>query len=95
LIIELQLSDLSKNALNYGNSDDIIGKRYFLMCASCYWCVTCLTDECESRSICPSCNAKNMEFLYISNSESYSFDNDGTRGVVLEFWTEIEGHKTS
>lgn len=36
-----------------------------------------------------------MEFLPISNSESYSFDNDETRGVVLEFWTEIKGDKTS
>ncbi len=66
-------------------------KRCFLMCKSCYWCASCLSADDGSISICPVCGTNKMDCLSISHSECYRLDYDQIRGMVLQFWTEIEG----
>ena len=58
------------------------------MCKSCYWCASCLTNDDGFISTCPVCDTNKMEWLPISQSESYRLDYDDIRGMILEFWTE-------
>jgi hypothetical protein len=90
-----QIMRVLENGWNYENKNTSICKRYFVMCKSCYWCLSCLTKDSEHITTCSLCNAKNMELLPISLSESYRFVNDQTGGIGLEFWTENEGDKPS
>jgi hypothetical protein len=48
-------------------------KKNFLMCRSCFWCVSCLTGN---RTIvpCPSCGNNEMQLMPISDYESYRLD---------------------
>lgn len=79
----------------------LITKKYFMICESCFWCASSysfLNEEHEiPKSIlhdtvitqyarCPACRTeKPVESLPISSDESYKFDYDPTRGVILEF----------
>ena len=58
------------------------------MCKSCYWCASCLTNDDGCISTCPVCGTDKVEWLPISQSESYRLDNNDIRGMILEFWTE-------
>jgi hypothetical protein len=68
-----------------------VRKRCFLMCKSCYWCASCLSVDDGSISRCPVCGTNKMDCLSLSHSECYRLDYDQIRGMVLQFWTEIEG----
>ena len=59
------------------------------MCQSCYWCISSLINN-EHIASCPLCGTENIELLPISKFENYRFNNDYKRGMVLEFWTEIQ-----
>lgn len=75
-------------------------KKYFMICESC-WCASSYAFLNEEHGIpksmlhdtvitryarCPACRAKkSVESLPISPDESYKFDYDPTRGVILEF----------
>ena len=63
-----------------------IDKKNFLMCGSCFWCVSCLT---ENRTIvpCPSCGNNEMQSTRISDYESYKLDHDYINEMVSELWT--------
>ena len=62
-----------------------IDKKNFLMCGSCFWCVSCLT---ENRTIvpCPSCGNNEMQSRRISDYESYNLDHDYINEMVSELW---------
>lgn len=60
------------------------------MCKSCYWFTSCLSAD-DGISRCPVCGTNKMDCLSISHSECYRLDYDQIRGMVLQFWTEIEG----
>lgn len=76
-------------------------KKYFMICESCFWCASSYTFLNEEHGIpksrlhdtvitryarCPACRAeKSVESLPISSDESYKFDYDPIRGVILEF----------
>ena len=68
-----------------------LGKRFFLMCKSCYWCASCLVDDQAYFSICPECLTNKMEWLPISHSEYYRINFDQKMGMVLHFWNNVEG----
>jgi hypothetical protein len=53
----------------------LIEKKNFLVCGSCFWCVSCLTGS-RTIVICPSCGNNEMQLMAISNYESYGLDND-------------------
>ena len=63
-----------------------IDKKNFLMCGSCFWCVSCLTGN---RTIvhCPSCGNNEMQSTRISDYESYNLDHDYINEMVSELWT--------
>ena len=68
------------------NKNEFTDERYFLMCKSCYWCASCLTNDDGYISTCPVCDTNKMEWLPISQSESYRLEYDDIRGGL-----KIEG----
>ena len=77
------------------NESIYLGKRFFLMCKSCYWCASCLVDNQAYFSKCPECLADKMEWLPISQSECYRLDFDQKLGTVLHFTNNVEGGRPS
>ena len=68
------------------NENMCIDKKNFLICGSCFWCVSYLT---ENRTIvpCPSCGNNEMQSTRISDYESYKLDHDYINEMVSELWT--------
>lgn len=56
----------------------------FLICDSCLWCASVLDDR-EVSGGCPLCKDAALESIPIALGESYRFDQNCKRGVVLEF----------
>jgi hypothetical protein len=61
-------------------------KAQFLICDSCFWCASVLDDR-EASGACPLCKCTMLESIPIASGESYRFDRNLKRGVVLEFMT--------
>ena len=55
----------------------------FGVCTSCYWCASIFRPEVFS--VCPTCKGESLDFMPISRDESYTFEYDEKRGVVLDF----------
>ncbi|HEY7110731.1 MAG TPA: hypothetical protein VH415_15000 [Nitrososphaeraceae archaeon] len=49
-----------------------------------------MTSDSGYISICPVCGSHKMEWLPISESETCTFNFHPTRGMISDFWTEIE-----
>jgi hypothetical protein len=60
-------------------------ERNFLICISCFWCASSLNNMHNFVDICPSCKNEKVESIPISFDETYKFDYDAGRGVILEF----------
>ena len=67
-----------------------IDKKNFLMCGSCFWCVSCLTGNWTIVP-CPSCGNNEMQLMAISNYESYGLDNDYINEMAAKLWTSRGG----
>ena len=67
----------------------LIEKKNFLVCGSCFWCVSCLTGS-RTIVICPSCGNNEMQLMAISNYESYGLDNDYINDAA-KLWTNRGG----
>ena len=75
--------DLKKT---YSGQRDITStERNFLICNSCFWCASNLNNMRNFVDICPSCKNEKVESMPISFDETYKFDYDAGRGVILEF----------
>jgi len=59
-------------------------KAQFLICNSCFWCASTLTD-CFAVSKCPSCGSNGVETIPIASNETYKFNYSAKDGVTLEF----------
>ena len=59
--------------------------RAFLICNSCFWCASILYDDVQPFRMCPICMNNELEFMPLSNGETYNFDYDERHGVRLEF----------
>ena len=68
----------------------LIEKKNFLVCGSCFWCVSCLTGS-RTIVICPSCGNNEMQLMAISNYESYGLDNDYINEMAVKLWTSRGG----
>jgi len=68
----------------------LIEKKNFLVCGSCFWCVSCLTGS-RTIVICPSCGNNEMQLMAISNYESYGLDNDYINEMAAKLWTRRGG----
>ena len=68
----------------------LIEKKNFLVCGSCFWCVSCLTGS-RTIVICPSCGNNEMQLMAISNYESYGLDNDYINEMAAKLWTNRGG----
>ena len=68
----------------------LIEKKNFLVCGSCFWCVSCLTGG-RTIVICPSCGNNEMQLMAISNYESYGLDNDYINDMASKLWTSRGG----
>jgi hypothetical protein len=60
-------------------------ERNFLICNSCFWCASSLNNMHNFVDICPSCKDDKVESMPISFDETYKFNYDSDRGVILEF----------
>lgn len=69
------------------NKVKFIDKRNFLICESCLWCATCLTDL-NIPNNCPLCGNNEIESMSVSAGESYRLVYNDIRGMVLEFWLD-------
>src|SRR5919108_2104108 len=63
---------------------------HFIICRSCFWCVSAVADTNRKVIInrCPNCNSHLIESIPITSDETYDFDYDAKRGVVLHFASE-------
>jgi hypothetical protein len=59
------------------------------MCESCFWCVSCMTEN-RTIVLSPSCGNNEMQLMPISDYESYKLDHDYINEMVSELWT-IQG----
>jgi hypothetical protein len=59
-------------------------RAQFLICDSCFWCASVL-EEREVSHTCPLCHGTMLESIPIASNESYRFDHNLERGIVLEF----------
>ena len=71
-------------ALIHENENMCVDKKNFLMCGSCFWCVSCLTGN-TTIVPCPSCGNSEMQSTRISDYESY-LDHDYINEMVSELW---------
>jgi hypothetical protein len=69
--------------LIHENENTFIDKKDFLMCGSCFWCVSCLTEN-RTIVLCPSCGNNEMQLMPISDYESYKLDHDYINEMVSE-----------
>ena len=60
-------------------------ERNFLICRSCFWCVSYFNKMGSGLEACPSCKAVKIESVPISFDETYRLDYDARRGLTLEF----------
>jgi hypothetical protein len=65
----------------------ISSERNFLICRTCFWCASYFNNTHTSVETCPSCNDAKIESMPISFDETYKFDYDSRRGVILQFGT--------
>ena len=72
--------------LLYENKDKFIDKRNFLICKTCHWCASCLTNPVTSNS-CPLCGRNEVESMPIADYESYKLDYDYIHDLTLGFWS--------
>ncbi len=61
-----------------------VKQAYFLLCDSCFWCVSCLYIG-KIMDRCPACNNDRLESMPICDNEIYKFGYDPKTGVMLEF----------
>jgi len=54
----------------------------FLICGSCFWCASTLTDKAIADR-CPCCCM--IESIPVTAGEKYRFDHSAKGGVALEF----------
>jgi hypothetical protein len=71
------------------NDGQLIPRRYFLLCQSCFWCASYIDarsdlDELPYKA-CPVCDDFRIESLPLSYHEHYDFEYSSNRGVVLKF----------
>ena len=71
--------------LLYESKDKLIDKRNFLICKSCHWFATCLTNFILPNT-CPLCGNNPIESMPVSAHESYRLFYDYVHGLILEFW---------
>ncbi|WP_148700295.1 hypothetical protein [Candidatus Nitrososphaera evergladensis] len=60
------------------------GAVSFLLCNSCYWCASSITELTGDDLHCPSCGQV-VESIPLGTGEVFSLGIDAKRGVVLEF----------
>jgi len=71
--------------LLYESKDKLIDKRNFLICKSCHWCATSVTNIIVPIT-CPLCGNNPIESMPVSAHESYRLFYDYVHGLILEFW---------
>jgi hypothetical protein len=77
--------DVIINKKLYVEEQNIILRKNFLLCKSCFWCASLLNDRRRSAYVCPSCMNSELESMPISFDETYKFDYNASHGVTLEF----------
>jgi hypothetical protein len=90
----LQTTKLTSNTEENNKILERTSQVYFVICNSCYWCVTFFSiDDLETLSAssthvldCHVCNSHNTELIPISTNESFRIDYSLTRGMELEFY---------
>ena len=60
-----------------------ISEAHFVVCSSCFWCASVFRSG--AFGACPSCKNGMLDAMPISTDESYVFDYNEKRGIVLDF----------
>lgn len=63
-------------------------ERLFVICDSCYWCASALSQRFFDPDTCPDC-CRPLSSLALSSDECYGFNYDKTRGVELDFYSRV------
>jgi hypothetical protein len=71
--------------LIHENENAFIDKTNFLMCGSCFWCVSCLTGN-RTIMLCPTCGNNEMELNSIADYESYKLDDEYINEMASKLW---------
>jgi hypothetical protein len=68
-------------ALIHENENAFIDRRNFLLCRSCFWCVSWLT---ENRPViyCPSCGNNEMQLNPVVEYQSYKLDDEYLKEIA-------------
>jgi hypothetical protein len=69
--------------------EELFSGVHFIICRSCFWSASAVAAR--NRKVinrCPNCNSHLIEFMPITSDETYDFDYDAKRGVVLHFASE-------
>ena len=80
-------------ALIHENENAFIDKRNFLLCGSCFWCVSCLT---ENRPViyCPLCGNNEMQLNIVLDYQSYKLDDEYMKEIASKLWPDQGGGHT-
>jgi hypothetical protein len=62
----------------------VSGERYFVICNSCLWCASYFGNEMTDTK-CLLCHKGKIDCIPIGVEESFSFNNNASRGVELIF----------
>ncbi len=82
--------DLSSMEYQWSNTSKRISSTvYFLLCESCFWSASYLSNIFGSKTKlithCPLCNTQTIESMLISDNDVYRFEYNMKQGVVLKF----------
>jgi hypothetical protein len=73
------MSQQSNSISFIGRSRGISDEVYFLICQSCFWCTSYMTNILKTNRSppnCPVCIKGNIESMPIAKNEGYKFDYD-------------------
>ena len=74
-----------KQQSEQGQRYDISRERNFVICRSCFWCASLLSNTQRPVETCPLCMNSTLESMPICFDETYRLDYDSRRGITLEF----------
>jgi hypothetical protein len=80
--------------LIHESESTFVDAKNFLLCGSCFWCVSCLTGN-RTMLHCPSCGNNKMQLMPVSTYESYKLDHGYINEMVTGLSTNIGGDRIS
>jgi len=81
--------DMLKMKLQFEQEQDNYNERNFLICKSCFWCASLLSNMHNFVNACPSCIDSELESMPLSTSEIYTFDYDSCKRSYIRILEQV------